>query len=86
MHIIVNHLRLRSRLALLIVVGVWCLMVILLVDCFNSTFLSFMSVKKMGAVINSLEELALTNGTQLVIQGSVNRFLVYLSKQSELIL
>ena len=69
----------NSRYAMMIVIGGWVLMTIILANSYASTFLSFLSVKKMGPVINSLDELAHSKGTQLVAQAGMdltNRFLV----------
>ena len=77
--ILVYYIRLRSRNALLIVVGIWCLMTIILTNFYAGILLSFMSVKKLGPVINSLDELAHSKETKLIAPVGndwTNRFLV----------
>ena len=65
-------IRLDSRRALLIVVGVWCLITVVLANAYAGCLLSFMSVNKLGPIINSLDELALSKDTQLVAQGGAD--------------
>ena len=76
----VFFIQLSSRRAVLIVVGVWCLMVVVLNNAYAGCLLSFLSVKKIGPPINSLGDLANSTNTQLIIQAGsdmANRFLVY---------
>jgi hypothetical protein len=54
-------------------------MVLVLNNAYAGTLFSFMSVKKMGPVINSLKDLAYSNDTQFIVQAGtdmVNQFLV----------
>lgn len=64
---IVSPIRLNSRRAVLIVVGTWLLITVVLANSYASTLLSFMSVKKFGTVINSLDDLAHSKETQLTV-------------------
>ncbi len=74
----VFFIQLNSRRAVLIVVGVWCLMVVVLNNAYAGCLLSFLSVKKIGPAINSLGDLANSSDTQLIAQaGTVDRFLVF---------
>ena len=70
---------LNLHLGILIVVGCWCLMVVVLANFYAATLLSFLSVTKLGPVISSLDELAKSTSCQLLIQGGsdvANNFLV----------
>ena len=52
------EIRLKHRTCILIAVGVWCLMVVILVNSYAAMLLSFQSVTKLEPAIGSLEELA----------------------------
>ena len=74
------YLRLNSRRsALMMVVGIWLLMSVVLANAYASTLLSFLSVTKLGPIINSLEELADSKNVNVIVQAGTditNRFLV----------
>ena len=62
-----------------ILVGIWCLMVVVLTNFYAGILLSFLSVSKLDQPINSLEELANSKSCQLLVQASsdvANDFLV----------
>ena len=78
-HFSAYFIRLNSRRAIRIVVGVWCLITVVLANAYAGTLLSFLSIKKLGPVINSLDELAQSQTCKLIIlAGSEpsNQFLV----------
>ena len=58
----------------MIVVGAWVLMTVVLSISYASTLTSFLSVKKLGPVINSLEDLSNSKDTQLVGQAGTEIF------------
>ena len=73
-------IRLNSRRAVLILVGVWCLMTVVLAHAYGRTLFSFLSVTKLGPVINSIDELARSDNIEVIVQGgtdTVDRFLVF---------
>ena len=75
----VYFVRLNSLRGLLFVIGAWGLMALVVSNVYTSTRLSFMTVTKLGPVINSLNDLAHSKDTQLVGQANTdifNRFLV----------
>ena len=85
--IIVFHLNLNSHRALYIVVGVWLLMTVVLANAIAGTLLSFLSVTKLGLVINSIDELAHSKTCKLIIQGGsdiTNQFLVISYSESNI--
>ena len=72
-------MRSNSLRGLLFVIGAWGLMALVVSNVYTSTRLSFMTVTKLGPVINSLNDLAHSKDTQLVGQANTdifNRFLV----------
>ena len=64
----------------MMVVGIWLLMTVVLANAYASSLLSYLSVTKLGPVINSLEELADSkNVLNVIVQAKAditNRFLV----------
>lgn len=70
----------RRGIGVLIVFGVWCLMTVVISNAYYSgALLSFLTVNKMGAAINSLDELVYSNKCKLVVQAGTDlasRFLV----------
>ena len=70
--------RLRSRGSFLLV-AIWCLMTVVLANGYGGVLFSFMSVAKLEAPINSLEELANSRDVTLIVQANSeysNRLLV----------
>ena len=51
-----------------LITGVWCLMVVVLMNYYASVLTSFMTVSKLAPVLNSLEELAANSKMQLTIE------------------
>ena len=71
-------LRLRSR-GSYILVGTWVLMTVVIANGYAGTLFSFITVAKLQAPINSMEELAKNPNVKLLIQGQTNlatRFMV----------
>ena len=62
-------------------------MTVVLVNMYAGTLFSFMSVRKFGAVINSLDDLARWNDTQLTVhleRDFTDRFLVRITNKRPL--
>jgi len=65
-----------------VLVGVWCLAVVLLANVYTGTLFSFLSVETFESIPNSLEELVTTTKLSLLLQDQsvlAHRFLVYKS-------
>ena len=65
-------MRLNLRAGIVIIVGIWCLMVVVLNTAYGATLLSFLSVTKLGPAINSLDELTKSKSCQLIVQGGAD--------------
>ena len=63
------EMRMNLHMGILIAVGIWCLMVVVLANFYAAILLSFLSVTKLGPVINTLEELSKSTSCQLLIQA-----------------
>ena len=66
------HIRLNSRKAVLILVGIWVLVAVVLANAYAGTLLSFMAVKKMGPVIDSIDELAHAKDVKLIVPAGAD--------------
>ena len=77
------HVSLNSR-ATSVLVGLWCLMTVVLANGYAGTLFSFLSVAKLEPIINSLEELAMSNDIQLVTQAH-SIWVGYLMVSSEIL-
>ena len=63
---------LRSQnLSVRLVAGCWCISALLLINYYNSLFISFLTVPHHEPIINSLEELAHSKLSLAVDKGSV---------------
>jgi hypothetical protein len=58
------------------VAGVWCLTMVVLVNAYTGTLMSYLTVPKLRPIVNTLEELAASSETVDFELGKARMFLV----------
>jgi hypothetical protein len=61
------------------VAGVWCLTMVVLVNAYTGTLMSYLTVPKLRPIVNTLEELAASSETRMTVDfelGKARMFLV----------
>lgn len=74
-----NNISPKTKFSLRLVAGLWCLMMVVLVNAYTGTLMSYLTVPKLRPIVNTLEELAASSETQMTVDfelGKARMFLV----------
>lgn len=62
-----NSISPKVKFPLRLIAGVWCLTMVVLVNAYSSTLMSYLTVPKLTPIVNTLTELAASRDSQLTI-------------------
>ncbi|XP_057376140.1 ionotropic receptor 93a-like [Daphnia carinata] len=57
----------KAKLSLRLIAGLWCLTMVVLVNAYSSTLMSYLTVPKLTPIVNTLAELAVSRDSQITI-------------------
>ncbi|XP_046649955.1 ionotropic receptor 93a-like isoform X1 [Daphnia pulicaria] len=77
-----NHISAKANISLRLVAGVWCLTMVVLVNAYTGTLMSYLTVPKLRPIVNTLEELAASSETRMTVDFELGKARMFLEATS----
>ncbi|KZS21010.1 Uncharacterized protein APZ42_012161 [Daphnia magna] len=77
-----NSVSAKERLSFRLLLGIWCLTMVVLVNAYTTTLTSYLTVPKLKPIVNTLAELAASHDTQMTVDFELGKARMFLEATS----
>ncbi len=76
-----NQISAKAQISLRLVAGLWCLTMVVPVNAYTGTLMSYLTVPKLRPIVNTLEELAASSETRMTVDFELGKARMFLANQ-----